>query len=178
MPEDEGWWDGLSASAKRAVRWAHAFALLRSQGAPSGDPAATDEIDAFDLLSGLLIVHGDDSEPWDFFQHFEIPIGSVLRRDRPEASALDEALTRSEREYPVPPLFGEASVIVDHGLGRLAPSDPEGLLSFSLLFAALLETSNIASTAIRDALDAQGAPSGDIIASYHDYATASRVEAS
>ena len=178
MPEEEGWWERLSASAKQAVRWAHAFALLRSQGGPSGDPAATDEIDAFDLLSGLLIVHGDDSEPWDFFEHFEIPVGSVLRRDRAEASQLDEALKRSEREYPVPPLFGEASAIVDYGLGRLAPSDPEGLLSFSLLFAALLETSNNASSAIRDALDAQGAPSGDIISSYHDYATASRVAAS
>ncbi|MDP1804187.1 MAG: hypothetical protein Q8K72_03385, partial [Acidimicrobiales bacterium] len=67
-----GTWSRLSQSSQRAMRWAWAQASLRP-----GRPTVT----ALDVLAGLLVAHGDDSEPWQLFRYFGVAPGTVLSAD-------------------------------------------------------------------------------------------------
>lgn len=176
MADAGAWWQQLSGSSQNVLRWAHAFAQVRSQtafqpGQDSSSVVTGGEVDALDVLAGLLIEHGQDSEPWDFFEHFGLPVGQFLHRSGVDPAALLAARDVSEREYPVPPIGSEVQAIVDYGIRSFASSDPEGLLSFKLLFGALLDTPNVASAGIAAALVARGAPALDVVASYREYAT-------
>ena len=176
-----GWWNQLSVSSQGVLRWAHAFALTRSataSGASSTGPSTAVEADVVDVLAGLLLQHGGESEPWDFFAHFGLPVGVLLGGRRVELDALLGAHDASEKEHEVPPVDADVRALVDYGVATLATHDPEGRLSFTLLFAALLETPSSASTAIRRALDAKGASSSEVVASYREYATDRSVQAS
>ncbi|HET7722773.1 MAG TPA: P-loop NTPase fold protein, partial [Acidimicrobiales bacterium] len=154
-------WSRLSQSSQRAMRWAWAHASLRP-----GRPTVT----ALDVLAGLLVAHGDDSEPWQLLRYFGVPPGTVLAAEgAPPAKARQlRAAFDSVSDAP-PPMDGNVRSIVDIGVDRLTRYDADGFLTFKALFGALLTTSNPAATALRTALDERGAPSGQVAETYEEY---------
>lgn len=154
-------WTRLSQSSQRAMRWAWAAASLRP-----GRPTVT----TLDLLAGLLVAHGDGSEPWQLFQRFHVAPGTVLAAgssSRVRGAQLRAAFERAN-DGP-PPLDRAVELTMRMGVSELTMFDPDGLLTFKALFGALLLTVNPASTAIQAALDEQGAPSSEVFDSYREY---------
>ena len=151
----------LSQSSQRAMRWAWAHASLRP-----GRPTVT----ALDLLAGLLVAHGDDSEPWQLFRHFGVAAGTVLAAgggSPVRGPQLRAAFERTGEEPP--PLDREVDVLMTMGISELTEFDADGLLTFKALFGALLLTVNPASAAIQAALDEQGGPFSEVVESYREY---------
>ncbi|MGI9000708.1 MAG: P-loop NTPase fold protein [Pseudonocardia sp.] len=138
-------WDRLTSPAQAAWRWAWATALTRSGTDPSGAV-----VDPLDLLAGISLAHLQDSPVGWLFEHFEIPLGAVLgdggaRRYSPNA------LLSAEHAVPagtLPPTDPPVEHVLDHALTEMPPS-ADGLVDLAMLFGALLETSNEASTALR-----------------------------
>ncbi|MGH3815014.1 MAG: P-loop NTPase fold protein, partial [Pseudonocardiaceae bacterium] len=139
-------WDQLTLSAKAAWRWAWATATTRTGAAePSGV-----QVDTVDLLAGLALAHLRDNPASQLFAHFHIPPGAVLsdsgaRRYRPAALL---AAYRHIPDAALPPLNEQAAQVLEHARTAMPPSK-DGLVTLSMLFGALLENTNIASTALR-----------------------------
>ena len=158
---ERGAYARLSRSSQQTMRWAWAHASLRP-----GRPA----VGAFDLLAGLLIAHGDDSEPWQLFRYFGVPVGPVLAADGRSPVRGSQVRAAFDRVGDgSPPLDRDVELVVATGVSELTHFDADGFLTFKALFGALLMSSNRAATTIRTALDEQGAPSGLIAESYHAY---------
>lgn len=143
------------------MRWAWAHASLRP-----GRPTVT----ALDVLAGLLVAHGDDSEPWQLFRYFGLAPGTVLAADgaSPVTARQLRAAFEKVSDAP-PPMDDDVQHVVDIGVNELSRYDADGFLTFKALFGALLATSNRAATALRTALDERGAPSGEVAESYEEY---------
>ena len=143
------------------MRWAWAHASLRP-----GRPTVT----AFDLLAGLLVAHGNDSEPWQLFRYFSVAPGTVLAAGGSSPAKGQELRAAFDRVSDAsPPMDDDVQYIVDVGVSKLTRFDADGFLTFKALFGALLTTSNQAATALRTALDERGAPSGQVAESYEEY---------
>ncbi len=148
MATDERW-DRLTLSAKAAWRWAWATAVARTGAAePSGVL-----VDTVDLLAGLALAHLRDSPVSQLLAHFHIPPGALLgdcgaRRYRAEA-----VLAAAGRipDGTMPRVNEQAEQILDYALTAM-PSSSDGLVTLSMLFGALLETTNLASMALRTEL--------------------------
>ncbi len=136
-------------SAKAAWRWAWASALARTAATePSGI-----RIDALDLLAGLALAHVRDSPVSQLLAHFHIPAGAVLS-DSGMRSYQAQELMAAFRRTPagkLPTLDTETRQALEYALSAMPPST-DGLITLSMLFGALLETTNPASMKIRDEL--------------------------
>ncbi len=152
MAADERW-DRLTLSAKAAWSWAWATAAARTGATePSGVL-----VDTVDLLAGLALAHLRDSPVSQLLAHFHIPPGVLLgdrgaRRYRPEA-----VLAAAGRipDATMPRVNEQAEQILEYALTAMPPSS-DGLVTLSMLFGALLETTNLASTALRTELGNRG----------------------
>jgi hypothetical protein len=143
------------------MRWAWAHASLRP-GRPT--------VNALDVLAGLLVAHGDDSEPWQLFRYFGLAPGTVLAADgAPPARAHELRAAFDKVSDAPPPMDDDVEQILDIGVNELTRHDADGFLTFKALFGALLMTRNRASVALRTALDDSGAPSGYVAESYDEY---------
>ncbi|HEU0087986.1 MAG TPA: P-loop NTPase fold protein [Pseudonocardiaceae bacterium] len=146
-------WDRLTLLAKAAWRWAWAIATTRTGAA---EPSRV-QVDTVDLLAGLALAQMRDNPVNQLFAHFHIPLGAVLsdggaRRYHPAA------LLAAHRRVPdagLPPLGEPATQVLEHALTAMPPS-ADGLVTLPMLFGALLETSNPASTALRAELGNRG----------------------
>ena len=146
-------WERLTLSAKAAWRWAWATATARAGGAePSGVL-----VDTVDLLAGLALAQLRDNPVSQLFTHFHIPPGALLgdggaRRYRAEAVL---AAFRRIPDAAMPEVDEQAEQILEHARTAMPPSS-DGLVTLSMLFGALLETTNVASTALRTELETRG----------------------
>ncbi|MGH4016246.1 MAG: P-loop NTPase fold protein [Pseudonocardiaceae bacterium] len=159
-------WDQLTLSAKAAWRWAWATTTARTGAAePSGVL-----VDTVDLLAGLALAHLRDNPVSQLFAHFRIPLGAVLsdagaRRYRPETLL---AAYRRIPEAALPPLGEQAIQVLEHARTAMPPST-DGLVTLSMLFGALLENTNIASTALRAELANRGVDVERVIQSCREH---------
>ena len=146
-------WERLTLSAKAAGRWAWATATARAGGAePSGVLVGT-----VDLLAGLALAQLRDNPVSQLFTHFHIPPGALLgdggaRRYRAEAVL---AAFRRIPDAAMPEVNEQAEQILAYARTAMPPSS-DGLVTLSMLFGALLETTNVASTALRTELETRG----------------------
>jgi len=144
------------------MRWAWAHASLRKEPDVQVRP--------LDVLAGLLVAHGDDSEPWQLFRYFGVAPGSVLATDgAPTVNGPRLRAAFGRTTDGPPPMDREAEFIVNQGLSDLTRFDTDGFLTFKALFGALLLAPTPAATALRTALDERGAPSSVVFTSYLDY---------
>ncbi|MGH3888566.1 MAG: hypothetical protein ACRDSZ_18740, partial [Pseudonocardiaceae bacterium] len=152
MASDERW-DRLTRSAQAAWRWAWATAVART-GATK--PAGV-LVDTVDLLAGLALAHLRDSPVSQLLAHFHLPPDALLgdggtRQYRAEA-VLDAA--RRIPDATMPRVNEQAEQILEYALTAMPPSS-DGLVTLSMLFGALLETTNVASMALRTELGNRG----------------------
>ncbi len=142
-------WDQLSQLAQAAWRWAWAIAMARTGAtAPLGVL-----VDTVDLLAGLALADLRDKPVSQMLTHFHIPPGALLgdggtRRYQAEA-VLDAA--RRIPDGTMPQVNEQAEQILEYAVTAMPPSS-DGLVTLSMLFGALLETTNEASTALRTEL--------------------------
>ncbi|MGH3870585.1 MAG: P-loop NTPase fold protein [Pseudonocardiaceae bacterium] len=146
-------WDQLSQLAQAAWRWAWATAAART-GAT--EPAGV-LVDTVDLVAGLALAHRQDSPVSQLLAHFHLPPGVLLgdggtRRYRAEAVL---AAARHLPDATMPQLDEQAEQILEHARTAMPPSS-DGLVTLPMLFGALLETTNVASTALRTELGNRG----------------------
>ncbi|MGH4007347.1 MAG: P-loop NTPase fold protein [Pseudonocardiaceae bacterium] len=152
MASDERW-DRLTLSAKGAWRWAWATAAARTGAAePSGVL-----VDTVDLLAGLALAHLWDSPVSQLLAHFDIPPGALLGDGGTRRYQAEAVLAAAGRipDATMPTLDEQAEQILEYALTAMPPSS-DGLVTLSMLFGALLETSNFASTALRTELGNRG----------------------
>ncbi len=146
-------WDRLTLSAKAAWRWAWATAAARTGAAVPADVL----VDTVDLLAGLAVTHLRDNPVSQLCTHFHIPLGALLGDGgaRPYRAEAMLAAARRIPDVTLPPIDKQAEQILDYALTAMPPSS-DGLVTLSMLFGALLETSNPASMALRTELDNRG----------------------
>lgn len=162
-------WDQLKGPSKAALHWAWASAVLRTQAAL---PDAT--VSSLDVLVGILLARGRNSEPRQLFEHFGIPYGAVNGQHNGYRAADLLAVVRRIPEEP-PPLDEDARAIGDHAVNGMAYAHRDGLVPSEALFGALLELDNPASRAIRDALAARGVDADAVIGSYREFLSAETI---
>ncbi|MGH3913717.1 MAG: P-loop NTPase fold protein [Pseudonocardiaceae bacterium] len=165
MATDEQW-DRLTQPAKAAVRWAWATAMART-GTP--EPSGV-LVDTWDLFVGLALAHLRDSPVSQLLVHFHIPAGALLtdggaRRYRPEAVL---AAARRLPDAGRPQLDDQTEQILDYAFTAI-PTTSDGLVELSMLFAALLETPNLASMALRTELGNRGVDVEPVLRSCREY---------
>ncbi|MDQ3275628.1 MAG: KAP family NTPase, partial [Actinomycetota bacterium] len=151
MAADERW-DRLTLSAKAAWRWAWATATARTGAVePSGVL-----VDTVDLLAGLDLTHLRDSPVSQLLAHFHIPPGALLG-DGGARRYRAEAVLAAARHIPdaMPQVDEQTEQILEYALTAMPPSS-DGLVTLSMLFGALLETTNPASMALRTELGNRG----------------------
>lgn len=157
---DDPRWERLTVSSKQALRWAAATAQTRAPGS---------DVDALDLLAGIMLAHLRDSPPRQLFEHFDILPGVVLARDRvvpPRPEALLDAIGHVPPDE-LPPTYTDIDLILSHAAEM--PPESDGLISLRMLFGALLATTNSASAAIRDRLTYRDAATDAVFGSYPDF---------
>ncbi|MGH3687486.1 MAG: P-loop NTPase fold protein [Pseudonocardiaceae bacterium] len=146
-------WDRLTQPAKTAWRWAWATAIARTGTTePSGVL-----VDAVDLLAGLALAHLRDNPVSQLLTHFRLPPGALLG-DRGTRRYQADAVLAAARRLPdatLPKLHEQAEQVLEYALSAMPPS-ADGLVTLSMLFGALLETTNLASTALRTELGNRG----------------------
>ena len=153
--------ESLTASSRLALRWAWAAATART-----GKELPPDTLD---LLAGIALAHLRDSPARELLEHFDIPLGAVLSADgrrRYEAEALLQAAAKAP-DAVVPP-DTELDEIIRHASTTFPPSD-DGLTTLSMLFGALLETTNPASAAIRRRLAERGEDAEAVVRPYAEF---------
>ena len=142
-------WDQLSQLAQAAWRWAWATATARTGAVePSGVL-----VDTVDLLAGLALAHRQDSPVSQLLAHFHIPPG-VLLGDGGTRQYRAEAVLDAARRIPdatMPQVDEQAEQILEYALTAM-PTSSDGLVTLSMLFGALLETTNPASMTLRTEL--------------------------
>ncbi|MCC6829702.1 MAG: hypothetical protein IT200_00005, partial [Thermoleophilia bacterium] len=151
--------EGLSPSARAALEWADASALLRGHGAT---------VDGLDVLAGVAVAHPADSRPDQLLGHFGLPLGAVLAGHYPapfDAAGLSAA---RDRARTAPPATGGDVEALLSAARAAAASGADGTVHLGALFGALLETGP-AATAIGDALREQGADPERVRAAYRAY---------
>lgn len=128
----------LDAPAKAALRWALAMATTRR------DPHPT--VDAGDLLAGILLADLRGSPARELLDHYRIPVGAVLRRDRVQLPSPEVLLDTLESLPPtlVPPI--EVFIVADL-LDSLPAGSEDSLISLRELFGGLLRTRALPSSA-------------------------------
>ena len=162
-----GEWEGLSASSRKAVRWAWAAAGPKGGHGHSGEPTA------FDLLAGIVLAHRPHSEAQQLLDHFQIPLGAVLGGRWYDARRMLARYRETLREEPSVASH-EIDGIVAHAASALPNRDPEGLMPLRVLFGGLLETKNPAKQAIRDELNARGVDADAVVRSYREFLSEQR----
>ena len=163
---DDPRWDQLSQLAQAAWRWAWATAMARTGAAtPSGVL-----VDTVDLLAGLALAHRQDSPVNQMLAHFHLPPGALLgdggaRQYRPDAIL---TAIRSVPGGELPPVNEQVEQVLDYALTAMPPSS-DGLVTLSMLFGALLETTNHASTALRAELGNRGVDVEPVLTSCREH---------
>jgi hypothetical protein len=161
-------WTRLSTSSKRTLLWASALANLRSQEHESSTPAA--EINAFDILVGMLLEHPKDAEPKILLQHFHLAPGQILPADYPRLSKEDiERNLRSVTSESAMLLDPDANNIVDTGVKLGLSSGSSEVAELRALFSAMLETSNPVASKLMDVLDGLGVTLSEISRSTREF---------
>lgn len=152
--------EGLSPSARTALEWAGASALLRGSDRP--------EVDGFDLLAGVALAHPADSRLDQLLGHFGLPLGAVLAPRYPRAFGPAELVAARERGLREPPSTGqEVAAVLATARSAVATATP-GEIHLGALLVALMESGH-AATAIADALRLQGADPDRVRASLRAY---------
>nr|MBA2697020.1 hypothetical protein [Actinomycetota bacterium] len=146
-------WDRLTLPAKGAWRWAWATATARTGAvAPSGVL-----VDTVDLLAGLTLADLRDNPVSDLLTYFRVPLGALLA-DGGARSYRTEVIRVAARRIPddtMPQVDEQTEPILEYALTEMPPSS-DGLVTLSMLFGALLETTNPASSALRTELGNRG----------------------
>ena len=108
-------WTQLSISSQRALLWASALAKLREGGFVTNNSSI--EINAFDILIGMILEHPKDAEPLILLQHFNLTPGQILPTDFPRLSKeIIERNLLSVTSESAMQLDPEAYNIVDAGI--------------------------------------------------------------
>lgn len=162
----EAGWDRLTRSAQGAWRWAWAVAVART-GAAEPERAP---VDALDLLAGMALAHLRDSPVVQLLEHFHVPAGKVLCDGGARRFDPDALLAAAGRipDDQMPPGDEQASTILNYSLSAIPPSS-DGLVTLSMLFGALLETANPASTALRAELANRGVDAEPVMRSVREH---------
>jgi len=158
----------ISSSSRGALLWAGALAGLRVEAAT--ESSIPPEANSFDLLVGMLLEHPKDGEPLHLLRHFDLSAGQLLPGSypRPSPDALQRALAALPADRP-PPLDPEVGHILEVGMKLGLGSGSSEVAELRALFAALLLTPNVASTALRDLLAARGATLEAVAKSTEEY---------
>jgi len=160
-------WNRLSQSSKKTLLWAAALAHHRTEQG-RGNPSA--QADTFDLLVGMILEHPADAEPKILLEHYGLVPGHVLPLDYPRPTSED--LQRHLARIPagtMPPLNDEALKVVEHGISIGMSSGSADVAELRAMFAAMLELSNPAASALDELLSPRGATVGEISRSTREY---------
>ncbi|MCP4261070.1 MAG: hypothetical protein GY774_26695, partial [Planctomycetes bacterium] len=158
----------LSTSSQRTLLWASALANIRA--AEHETNKTFSEINAYDMLIGMLLEHPKDSEPKMLLEHFHLTLGQVLPSDYPRLSK--EAIERnllpvtSESAMRLDP---DASNIVDSGVKLGMSSGSSEVAELRALFSAMLETTNPVANVLMGVLDGLGTTLSEVSRSTHEF---------
>lgn len=146
-------WDRLSASAKTAFQWAWSSALggeKKERAASYTDySSATPAADTLDLLSGIILSHGQDSEPIVLFDHLGLavePLFEALEKN----GKLTPRSAEKRRPEPLsefPAMTGEAEQVLQRAfdLDKQFHTSTDPVVELRYLFGGLLLSENPAS---------------------------------
>jgi hypothetical protein len=161
----------LTASSKNALSWA--FTRARHRASSLADSAyLVSGVDSVDLLVGICLVHGQDSEPVQLFRHFQIPLESFYNQLKSEGGfAPDNAPSAPEHLSQMPPLTPEAEQIVDESFSLSEQFNPESdrLVRVRDLFGAILNIPSQARDLLQQSLSNAGIPYDQLAAIYTEY---------
>lgn len=149
--------DRLDAPAKAALRWAWAMAITRTG---SGDS----EVDWTDLLAGILLADPRGSPARELLDHYGIPVGAMLRRDRgrpPSAEDLLEAIQQVPTDRAPP--IADAVRLYESGIYKV-----DRLVSLRDLFWVMLADSRASGALFRE-LANRGVDEHEVVKSYEEF---------
>jgi KAP family P-loop domain len=146
-----------------ALQWSVANALTR----PGSPPA-----DSVDLLVGIMLTHLRDSPPRHLLEHFDIPLGAVVRREGIQPPNSEALLTAVGGLAPdQPPLVGPEVERALSYASSVLPQEADGLISLNMLFGALLSPRVGVSDVLRAQLTTRGVNADTVLGSYPDFLT-------
>jgi KAP family P-loop domain len=166
MAETDQRWDRLTQSAQAAWRWAWTVAVARTGTSQPADV----RVDTLDLLAGIALAHLRDNPVSQLLAHFSIPPGAVLSNGGTRRYGAEALLTAAGRipDDQTPPIDHEANEVLRYAPSAMPPSS-DRLTTLSMLFGALLETTNPASTALRTELANRGVDAGSVMRSVREH---------
>ncbi len=166
MEEDR--FQQLTGSSKDALAWA--FTRARQQ-APS-KKVSPDLVSTVDLLVGVFLAHPNQSEPYQLFEHFDLPLEVLYDALRAQGGfAPDDAPSSPERLDQIPPLDTEGEHILDESFTLSKQFNPETdhLVRLRDLFGGILTTSNKANGLLQQALLNAGVSFEELVAKYPEF---------
>jgi KAP family P-loop domain len=163
---DDASWDRLTTIAQSACRWAWIVTAARTGATQPVDV----RVDALDLLAGMALADLHHSPVRQLLDHFRIPAGAALSNGGTRRYDADALLTAAGRipDGQLPPVDGPTSDVLEYAQSAMPPS-PDGLVTLPMLFAALLETANPASTALRAELTNRGVDADPVMRSVREH---------
>ena len=168
MEEEEDRFRKLSGSSKEALAWAFTRARQRA----SSRKGSPDLVLAVDLLVGVFLAHRNQSEPYQLFEHLDLPPEVLYDALRAQGGfAPDDAPSSPERLDRIPPLDTEAERIIDASFALSEQFNPERdhLVRLRDLFGGILTTSNKANGLLQQALPNAGVPFEELVAEYPEF---------
>ena len=161
-------WTQLSISSQRALLWASALAKLREGGFVTNTSSI--EINAFDILIGMILEHPKDAEPLILLQHFNLTPGQILPTDFPRLSKeIIERNLLSVTSESAMQLDPEAYNIVDAGINLGINSGSPQVVELRAIFAAMLEITNPVTMALIPILDGLGTSLSEVSQTTREY---------
>jgi predicted nuclease with TOPRIM domain len=148
----------LADASKMALQFAWAAAQERT-----GHEPAEAEVEASDLLVGMLLSDPEHSEAERAFRHFDLVAGQALPEGYPPLTAdgLNRRLSAMSTGEP-PPLAREAEALVQNAISFATSASRAGEADLCSLWAALLDGDSATSGRIRLLLTQRGIAAGGL----------------
>jgi len=161
----------LTSSSKNALAWALTRARYRASSLADSAHLVTGA-DSVDLLVGLFLVHGQDSEPIQLLRHFAISPDQLYSQLKSAGGfAPDNAPSAPEPLNEMSPLTDEVEKILNESFSLSDQFNPESdhLVRVRDLFGGLLRTPAQARDLLQKSLASAGVPFDDIAGIYPEF---------
>jgi hypothetical protein len=158
----------FTGSSRDALKWA----VTRVRKRASHKDGSPDPVSSADLLVGILLAHPNRSEPYQLFEHFQIPPERLYDALRATGGfAPDDKPKGPEPLDPMPKLDTRAEIVLNKSFELAQEYNPKekGLVRLRDLFGGILMTSNEAHDLLRRALSGALVSLETLAASYPDF---------